>query len=246
MELSEYKNIFDHEKEHFFYVTTHGLVLNLIRRYFPGERNLKILDAGCGTGGLATRLSKFGKVNGIDFSDEAVKLARVNGVKAIKASVERIPFPDRSFDLVTSIDVIYHRQVKNDVVALKEMRRVLRPGGFLTLRVPAHKFLMSAHDRHVHTTRRYEENEIISKLEKSDFEVLQCSFVHSPIFLLSLVKIMFERLTSKGDHSSVGRINPIINLLLTRVLNLEGWLIAKGISLPFGQGLICVAQRDRY
>ena len=151
------------------------------------------MDAGGGTGGLAEKLASFGVVSAIDASPEAIRFAKKRGVAAKLASIEKLPFPDRQFDVVTSIDVIYHRKVSDDVSALREIRRVLKPGGVLILRVPANRFLMSAHDRHVHTARRYGKSELAEKMKKTGLSLKQISFVHLPVFFLSLGKIFFEK-----------------------------------------------------
>jgi|CXWL01.1.fsa_nt_gi SAM-dependent methyltransferase len=242
MEKIEYRNIYENEANHFFYVSTHLLVINLIKRFTRG-RQLHILDAGCGTGGLAIKLAAIGKVWAIDASQEAIRFAKKRGVGAKLAGIEKIPFPEKTFDVVTSIDVIYHKKVKDDVLALKEVRRVLKPGGVFVLRVPANQYLMSAHDRHVHTARRYQRDELIGKIKKAGLSLRQISFVHSPIFLLSLGRIFFERFTNEPDSSAVGNLNPVLNKCLTGVLNLEASLISRGIPLPVGQGLIAVAIR---
>lgn len=243
MELSEYKNIFDNEKTHFFYVSTHDLVISLIRKWLPAKK-LNILDAGCGTGGLAEKLKRLGSVRGIDFSGEAIKFAKERGIQVRWASIEKIPFPNNYFDIVTSIDVLYHLKVKNDIRALGEIRRVLKPKGILILRVPANEFLMSAHDRHVHTARRYNREELLTKCRRAGLVVKQISYVHSPIFPISLLKIIIEKITNQENSSSIGRINPLVNKVLTKVLSLEAWLIMLGMSLPFGQGLIVVASKN--
>ncbi len=249
MELSEYRNIFSNEKGHFFYVSTHYLVMELVKKYLPHPSPLllkeraKILDAGCGTGGLMKKLSKIGDVAGIDFNHEAVKFAKRRGVSVKLSTIERIPYRDNRFDLVTCVDVIYHKQVKDDMKALKEIRRVLKPNGFLILRVPANKFLMSAHDKHVHTARRYNKKELENKLHRAGFKIIHISFVHFPIFPLSLVRVGIEKLNNQRNSSSVGKVSPILNQILIWVLNFEAWLIAKGLVIPFGQGLIAVAMK---
>lgn len=242
MEISEYKNIYDNEKEHFFYVSTHRLVYLLIKKWLKTEEP-KILDAGCGTGGLMDILSGFGATRGIDFSSEAVKFAKARGHKVYEASVEKIPFRDNTFDLVTSIDVIYHKAVKNDVRALSEFARVLKPNGVLILRVPANKFLMSAHDRHVHTARRYSMTELKEKLSKSGFKLERISYVHSPLFLVSVIRVLFEKLFGSVKGSGVQKVGKITNRLIILLLDLEGLLIRLGVTLPFGQGLIAVCKK---
>lgn len=242
MEITEYRNVFENEATHFFYVSTHNLVIRLIGKWME-KKELVILDAGCGTGGMMKRLSNFGSVEGVDYSDEAIKYARKRGLTVRKASLIKLPFKGGSFDLVTCIDVIYHREIRNDVAALREILRVLKPGGVLILRVPANKFLLSTHDRHVHTARRYDKDELEKKVRKSGFLIEHISYVHSPIFPVNLLKIVTEKIARKPEASAVGRVNPLINKLLTVVLDIEGWLIAQGLAMPFGQGLILVARR---
>lgn len=242
MEKIEYKNIFENEERHFFYVSTHRLVVDLVGKWGK-KRNPKILDAGCGTGGLVLKLASLGNVSAIDASPEAIRFAKKRGIAAKLSSIERIPFPDRTFDVVTCIDVIYHKQVRDDVGALSEIRRVIKPGGVLILRVPANRYLMSAHDRHVHTARRYGRGELAGKIQAAGLSIKQISYVHSPILFGSLIKIFIEKITDKADHSAVGGISPFLNKFLTAGLNLEGALISYGVSLPVGQGLIAVATR---
>ena len=241
MELSEYKNIYQNEEKHFFYVSTHNLVIGLIHKF--AKKKLDILDAGCGTGGLAQKLASLGDVRAIDVSPQAIKFAKKRGVTAELGSVEKIPFADKEFDVVTSVDVIYHKQINDDVDALTEMRRVLRPGGVLILRVPANRFLMSAHDRHVHTARRYGKRELIAKIAKSGLKLQLITFVHSPIFFLSLFKIFLERVGRRKETTSVRTVDPRLNRLLTWILNLEGRMILKGFRIGIGQGLVAVATR---
>lgn len=244
MEIGEYKNIYQNESSHFFYTSTHYLVEKLIRKY-AGNGKLKILDAGCGTGGLLKKLSKLGKVVGIDFSPEAIKYAKKRGLDIKQASVQKIPFKKGSFDAVTSVDVLYHLAVTDDVAALGEIKRVLKPGGILVLRVPANKFLLSAHDVHVHTARRYDKRELVKKLRQAGLKIKFISYVQAPIFPISLIRVMRERLTRQSAASMVGKVNPILNLILATVLKLEAEMISGGITMPFGQGLFAVATPNR-
>ena len=243
MELTEYRNIYLNEESHFFYVSTHELIIRLIRKGVHKSEGLDILDVGCGTGGLAKKMEKFGSVSGIDGSEEAIKFCRKRGVNVIKASVDKMPFNDNSFDLITCVDVLYHKGVNDDVVALKEIKRILMKDGWLIIRVPAFNFLLSAHDRHVHTARRYTANELERKINQAGLSAKQISYVHSPIFILGLLRTLAERFHPNKQVSAVSKVNRFLNTALIFILNIEGRMIENGLRLPLGQGVIAVAKK---
>ena len=109
MQVSEYKNIFLNESTHFYYIGTHNTILYLVKIYLPKKKNPKILDAGCGTGLLMKKIGKIGRVWGVDISPEAIKFTKRRGIKnTIISSVEKLPFQDNVFDIVVSVDVLYH------------------------------------------------------------------------------------------------------------------------------------------
>ena len=105
----------------------------------PGSR---ILEVGCGTGNLAVlakRLIPAAEVTGIDPDPKALARARRKAqrrgvlVRFDLAYAEQLPFPDASFDRVLSALMLHHLGSQAKVPALREVRRVLKPGGSLHL-----------------------------------------------------------------------------------------------------------------
>ncbi|HVF56296.1 MAG TPA: methyltransferase domain-containing protein [Pyrinomonadaceae bacterium] len=89
-----------------------------------------VLDLGCGAGMLALLKRKRVALSGVDLSAECALAARRNGYdKAIAAELSRLPFPDASFDYVVSLDVLGHVGFEEKDDVLREIARVLRPGG---------------------------------------------------------------------------------------------------------------------
>jgi ubiquinone/menaquinone biosynthesis C-methylase UbiE len=103
----------------------------LLDHHLPGEGGgLRLLDVGCGTGHQLAELRQRGyEVAGVDGSQDMLEHARVlnPGAELRQADVERLPFPDASFDVVLCIEVL--RYLPDVSGCIREMARVLRPGG---------------------------------------------------------------------------------------------------------------------
>src|SRR5436309_2910266 len=119
MERSEYAVMAAVEDRHWWYGGMRAIAAAMLDECYGGRHDLRIIDAGCGTGGNALFLRRYGKAVGIDLAAEALDLGgeRVPGLLA-RASVLDIPFANASFDLVTSFDVLYHRAVPDEGQAL--------------------------------------------------------------------------------------------------------------------------------
>lgn len=242
MHAQEYQNIFQNEETHFFYRATHELVVSLVKQYTKAE-DLKILDAGAGTGLLLQKLKQFGTVEGVDISQEAITLAKKRGVTLQEGSVTKLPFKNKSFDLITSIDVLYHFSIKDDQRAFEELYRCLRPGGVLILRVPAHSWLGTSHDQHVHTRHRYTLSEVYKKATKAGFQVELISYVH--LFLVPFIlcaKVIDGLQRKKHSKSGLSSLPPFLNTFFYVLLTWEKTVVPF-FRLPAGVGVIAVLRR---
>lgn len=95
-----------------------------------------VLDVGCGNGIALQALDGWDRKSGVDVSEELLKLARAKGIDAHFCDVDEnnLPFPDNTFDLVVSSDVIEH--VLHTDHLLNEINRVLKPGGLYVAVIP--------------------------------------------------------------------------------------------------------------
>ena len=104
------------------------------------QQGIRLLDFGCGPGSitadLAEHLGSDGTVVGVDSSTEALTRARrdaaATGAKYLAGSVYELPIVDAAFDVAYGHQVLQH--LADPVVALEEVRRVLRPGGLVAVR----------------------------------------------------------------------------------------------------------------
>lgn len=241
MQISEYKNIYDNEGSHFFYTSTHELILSLVSKFKPKGEQIKILDAGCGTGLLAKKLDKFGEVYAIDESAEAIKFSKKRGLKNLKrASVDNIPFKNSSFDIITCMDVIYHKGV-DDQRAIDEFSRVLKPGGIIILKAPAFNWLKGSHDIVVETRKRYTINELKKLIRNADLQIIKASYFFMFLFPFVALRRVMDKFRS--SHSSeIGRMPKSVNLILDKIIKLESKLLQK-VNLPFGVSAIVIAKK---
>jgi len=206
-----------------------------------GRSSVNILDVGCGTGANLEMLSEFGEAEGVDISGEALTFCRERGLENVKqGEAEALPFEDSSFDLVTGLDVVEH--LDDDLAGLKEMRRVLRPGGQALLFVPAFMFLWGVQDDISHHRRRYTLDQLKRVVRQAGFEVDRASYVNISFF----APILFGRLLMRALRIRPESENNItigfLNGLLGKLFGAES-LPLRYLNFPFGVSIICVARK---
>ncbi|MBI2911374.1 MAG: class I SAM-dependent methyltransferase [Chloroflexi bacterium] len=236
--------MFEMEEAHWWYVGMRAITASLLNG--AGGVGKRVLDAGCGTGGMLAPLARYGRTVGLDMAGEALSYCRQRSQDALvcRGSVEALPFADASFDLVTSFEVLYHLRVGDDQQAVREFARVLRPGGFLLLRLPAYDSLRSKHDRAVHTRHRYRAPEVRRKVEGAGLAIERLSYANCLLFPAALVERLGEQVLWKQPSAEVSRgiVGGWLNGLFTGALALEARFLARG-NLPFGLSVVCLARK---
>lgn len=199
----------------------------------PGAR---LLDAGCGTGGLLARLSSMQPsldLNGLEYDAEAAALARdKTGLAVQVGSVNALPYQEAAFDIVVSADVLSHAGV-DEPVALAEFLRCLKPGGRLLLNLPAYQWMASAHDVHVHNVRRYTASQARRVVAAAGFTAVSGGYWNSLLFPLMLLHRLLSRGGTDGN-SDVKAYPAWQDRLFFAVTALERHLARIGLRLPFG------------
>jgi ubiquinone/menaquinone biosynthesis C-methylase UbiE len=211
--------------------------------------DFSLLDAGCGSGGMLSVVRETfpgAHLTGIDASKHAVELAaaRDTGAELSQANVHDLPFPENSFDVVLSLDVLSHAGV-DDSMAVHEMHRVLRPGARLFLNLAAFDFLKGAHDCAVDVDRRYTRPQVLALLQGANFQVERLSYWNATL----LPPIALLRWLSRGDsvqdrpRSDFRALPSLLNEILKRMASLE-LSAGRHVLLPFGTSLFAVARKN--
>ncbi len=206
-------------------------------RAFAGRLRGRVLDIGCGPGQELAELSADAWGVGADLYFPP---ATAPGLRLVRADAGRLPFADGQFDWVLALDVLEQGSVV-PARALGEARRVLRAGGGLVVRVPAHPWLYGPHDLFWGGARRFRRGELTALVQGAGFSIRRLSYANALLFLPAVAARLLGRATGLGSDDMRPLPGPL-NRLLLAVLGLEArWLARR--DLPCGLSLLCLAQR---
>lgn len=242
MDPAEYHKMAAVEDEMWFYHALHQRIRRRLADHLPAGP-ARILDAGCGTGGLMRRLQPLNpewRWTGVDIASEACNLARQRTTaEVIEGALENLPFAAGHFDAVVSADVLYH--IEDDRAALSELARVLRPGGWLIVNVPAYPWLWSYHDEAVAGQRRYGAWELRDKLRRAG--LVDIALTHWNLILLPLIVARRKLGPRPAGGSDVQAYPGWVNAGLKSLLALEQALAEAFGRLPAGSSILAVARK---
>jgi SAM-dependent methyltransferase len=255
VKAEDYADLYSLEESFWWFLGMREITASMLDPLCPPSQDRVILDAGCGTGGMLSWLARYagrGEVFGIDIAPEALRFCRERGHKRLaQASVESLPFDDSIFDLVTSFDVLVQLPGEgSDLSALREMHRVLRPDGFVFVRVAAFEWMRSGHDAALNSQRRYTLGQLTEKMRSAGFDILRASYANSILFPVAVLRrLLLKRLGLAETGSDVKPLPPSfswLNRALTWALLSEARLLKlTAVSLPTGLSIICVAKKSR-
>jgi SAM-dependent methyltransferase len=243
MQHHHYSLVYEEEEKHWWYVGRRRILDTFVRSLsakFSTEPP-RILDVGCGTGANLKMLSHYGDVEGVDVSVQALSYCRERGLKSVKyGTAEDLPFADASFDLVTALDVVEH--LDDDLKGLREIRRVLKPGGFALLTVPAFMFLWGVQDDVSNHRRRYTLSQLQRVVTEAGLSVERGTYANLMFFLPVLGVRTFMRLFRLRAQAEYAINIPVLNDFFAWLFALERFWLER-CKLPFGVSAFCVARR---
>ncbi len=246
MEREEYAKMYELEDSYWWFVGKRRIAQTLLQTCLPEAARRQILDVGCGTGAtLQLLLANYGMSYGLDLSESALDFCRQRALARLtQGSALTLPYADCSFDLVTAFDLLYHRWVEDDGLALRECARVLRPEGILLITDSAFRFLWSEHDVAYHAKRRYTKGELRAKVEGAGLRVRKLSYANTFFFPAVLAVRMWKRIhpSAGGAHSDLRPLPAWLNRLLATVYSVEAWFL-RWINYPVGVSVVCVAEK---
>jgi len=241
-----FKFLYKMEQTHFWHVGKKEIILDVLKRSVPGLDNARMLEIGCGNGSVLNYLRRNNiNMEGCDLFREGLRLCRqrTGEVPLYQIDTLALPFKEE-YEVIGLFDVLEH--IEDDGKALSEIRKALRPGGYLILTVPAYQFLWSKKDEKAHHRRRYSKKDLIAKLERSGFSVNKVTYFMCSLFpLLASSRLIGKLFNNKEmDGGSINSLEyktiPVINDIFLAFLRSEKYLI-RYIDLPFGASLLVLA-----
>jgi SAM-dependent methyltransferase len=236
------------EREHFWFRGFRRFVAPLLARAVAGIAEPRILDCGCGTGNNLRLLRQYGRAWGIDLTFSGLRYATRGGERLVaQASALSLPFSDDAFDLVTSFDVIYAFDDEMAAAALKDMCRVLRPGGSLVLNVAALPALRGNHSILGGEVQRYTRAGLRRHLERAGFFVRRLTYTNFAILPIVSAVRLSQRLRQGRHELSDGEMtvpSAPVNLTLAGLLALESYAL-RVVDMPLGSSLLTLAVKRR-
>jgi SAM-dependent methyltransferase len=235
------------ERTHFWFRGFRRFVTPWLSDAAGGRRDLRLLDCGCGTGANLELLARHGQAFGFDLTARGLDFAKSSGAeRVVRASIGAIPFPDASFDVVTSFDVLYGLPDEVERAAAGEMARVLRPGGALLVTVAAFESLRGGHGTFSNEVRRYTVPSLSALLASAGLEVERVSYTHATLFPILAVVRGWQRwrgggvaAASEGDMA----VPPApVNAVLSAALAIEAAVLPHA-NLPFGSTVLGLARK---
>ncbi len=240
------------EDRHWWFASRTRALLNMMDREVP-SRDLKVLDVGCGAGNMIHHLSRYGQVKGVEIDPRPVAVAHRRGYDVdLGDATQGLNYQDASFDTVSALDVIEHNE--DDMSILREIHRVLKPGGHAVITVPAFMWLWSHNDDINAHLRRYTAAELRRKLQEAGFRMRRMTYNNFFVFPMAAALILLRRgsdsqpelashhLSEDEYQVEMEPVSPALNAILTVV----GWVeaqVLRLLSLPVGTSIIAIAEK---
>ncbi|MFY7908152.1 MAG: class I SAM-dependent methyltransferase [Emticicia sp.] len=247
----EYRMMYEAEEKLWWYRILHEKVLKEIQNRFQANKQIKILDAGCGTGGLMSFLIKHGyeNIQGFDYSLDAVSFCKERNLDVQQTDITNFEnvFGQESFDVIVNDDVVY--QFDNSTIAniFHTFQSILKSDGIIITNNNAFNVFYGTHDIAVGGKQRFTLSDFEKTLENLPLKITHhtyWSLLLSPLILVvrltQQIQLKLNLIDLKNIKSDVTVPSDFVNNFFYQIVKLEERLFKKGF---FGSSLFLVLRK---
>jgi SAM-dependent methyltransferase len=244
----EYEKMYYAEKKLWWYKILHAQVLKALSDNFK-DKEIHIIDGGCGTGGLMDLLKENGynEISGFDISAHALNFSRERGLNVFSGDLRNIYhfFSENAVDVFISNDSLYFLSDEKRKKFAEDVYRILKPKGILILNLPAFNSFRGTHDISVGIRNRFSKKNISMIFDQNKFQILEMKywpFLLSPlIFIVRMIQRIKMKLFSGTHQNSDVKIPPaFINDALYAITAMENKIMR---NKPWGSSLFVVLRK---
>ena len=251
MEAAVYREFLELEQTHWWFRGRRAIFVSLLDRFVrsDGREARVLMDLGCGVGGMLQPLAAYGRVIGTDVTLQGLRYCAERKFPLLVAcNGPQGCFLDASLDCITAFDALEH--IDDDTGTLRDIHRMLKPGGLLVASGPAYQFLYAQQDRVTHHVRRYTLGDFTRKARAAGLRIEQASYINFLLFPAILPAVLalkgwqaLRHPSDAGAGSNVGiRIPHAANEALAGIFGFEARLL-RHVSAPAGHSLVMVARK---
>jgi len=237
------------EKSNRWFIGRRRTVFSILERYLERNKNARVMDVGCGFGGMLDNLAGFGHPMGLEIDLESARCCKQRGFEGVcLGSGYSLPLKDNSLDLITLFDTLEH--MKDDRKVVRQCAAALKPGGHLMITSPAYQFLYADNDRIAQHQRRYTLSNLKRIVSSSGLDVVKGTYFNVLLFPLILPAVLLlkakqglSRMLFKTAGSATNlsyRYPGPLQSALKCIFSFERHLLTR-ISSPAGHSIVLIA-----
>ncbi len=247
---AEYQAMYNVEAELWWYKILHGKVLKQIDANFK-TKEIKVLDAGCGTGGMLDVLKRngFTNISGFDYNPHAVEFTNLRGFAVDQINILKVSehFKADSYDVIVCNDVMYQFEETEIIDILNQLLSLLKPNGVLITNNNAFEIFRGTHDIAVGSKKRFQLSDFKSYIDGSNVSILNYSywsFFLSPLILvirlIQKLQLKLNLVDLENIKSDVALPSKFMNSLFYNVVKIEDKI---SNFYPFGSSMLLIFRR---
>ena len=244
----EYKSMFEVEQKLWWYQILHERVLYQMTKQFGTKKEISILDAACGTGGLLSFLKQhgFSNLTGFDYSQYAIEFSKERNLDVSFGDLKNVDNfrKVKRYDVICCNDAFYFLDDQQIINALKNFKERLNPNGIILINIHAHEAFAGTHDVAVGSSRRFILSDFTDYAKMAGLTISYNTywpfFLSMPIWVVrkwQRYQMRSGKINTAELHSDVSYPGDFINGILKTITTMEGVFLP---SAPFGSSLFMV------